>query len=179
VLARRTVERLPETGVAVDLCTGSGAIAAVLVAARPAARIVGTDVDERAVACALRNGVDALIGDLFAPVPDELAGQVDIVVACVPYVPTGALAFLQRDTLAFESTRAYDGGDDGAFHLRRVIEGSPAFLREGGALLLELGGDEAGRIGDALDRLGFVDLEVWCDDDGDVRGIEARFASSR
>src|SRR5690606_9599696 len=57
-LAGRAIERLPPAGVAVDLCTGSGAIAATVAAARPKARVVGTDVDERAVACAATNGVE-------------------------------------------------------------------------------------------------------------------------
>src|SRR5438876_12185641 len=47
-LARRAVERLPATGVAIDLCTGTGAIAKVLTTARPFARGVASDIDERA-----------------------------------------------------------------------------------------------------------------------------------
>ncbi len=179
LLARRAARRLPESGVAVDLCTGSGAIAAALAAARPAARIVATELDERAVACARSNGVDALAGDLFAPLPADLAGRVDVVVACTPYVPTGALAFLQRDTLTFESPRAYDGGPDGTSLLRRVVEESRGFLRPGGALLLELGGDETDRLRDALRRARFVDPQTWLDGDGDVRGLETRLAPSR
>ena len=176
LLARRAAARLPESGTAVDLCTGSGAIAAVLAAARPVARIIATELDDRAVACARGNGVDARAGDLFAPVPAGLAGRVDVVVACVPYVPTGALGFLQRDALTFESPRAYDGGHDGTLLLRRVVEESPGFLRPGGSLLLELGGDEADRLGDDLGSAGFVDPQTWLDDDADARGLEATFA---
>ena len=51
-LARRAVTLLPATGTAVELCTGSGAIARTLMAARPGARVLATDLDERAVACA-------------------------------------------------------------------------------------------------------------------------------
>ncbi|MDP9302627.1 MAG: methyltransferase, partial [Actinomycetota bacterium] len=57
-LARRAVERLPATGTAIDLCTGSGAIARTLMANRPDARVVASDIDERAVACAAANGVE-------------------------------------------------------------------------------------------------------------------------
>lgn len=172
-LARRVVGRLPPAGVAVDVCTGSGAIAATVAAARPAARIVATDLDERAVACAAANGVEVVRGDLFAPLPPSLRGCVDVVVGVVPYVPTDALPLLQRDTLAFESDRSYHGGDDGADILRRVVAGSPPFLRRGGALLLELGGDQAAALEHDLARAGFVDVEILVDEDGDVRGIEA------
>jgi release factor glutamine methyltransferase len=177
-LARRAVERLPATGIAVDLCTGSGAIAKVLATHRPHARIVASDVDERAVACAAANGIEVHRGDLFGPLPHALRAHVDVVVGVVPYVPTPALPLLQRDTLAFESPVSYDGGPDGTAVLRRVLRDSRRYLRSGGALLLELGGDEADALRPDLARLGYVDVAELVDDDGDVRGIEATFATT-
>jgi release factor glutamine methyltransferase len=172
-LARRGAERLPANGAAIDLCTGAGAIAKTLITAHPGARVVASDVDARAVACARGNGVDVYLGDLFAPLPGTLKGRVDVVVGVVPYVPTPALPFLQRDTFAFESPLSYDGGRDGTEILRRVLTDSPRFLRRGGALLLELGGEQAAALGDDLARLGYVDVSVLVDEDDDVRGIEA------
>jgi release factor glutamine methyltransferase len=175
-LARRAVERLPGTGTAIDLCTGAGAIAQALSASRRGARVVASDIDERAVACATSNGVEAYCGDLFAPLPLTLLGRVDLVVGVVPYVPTAALALLPRDTLAFESSLSYDGGIDGNEILRRVVTDSPRFLRRGGALLLELGGEQAEALGEDLACRGYVDVTVLADEDGDVRGIEATLA---
>lgn len=175
-LAARAVELLPEHGVAVDACTGSGAIAVVLGQHRPHARVVATDIDQRSVDCARRNGVDAVQGDLLQPLAPELAHRVDVVVAVVPYVPTSELPFLQRDTFTFESTLAYDGGSDGTRHLRRVVAGAAGFLRRGGALLLELGGDQAGAIAPALKEAGYSDVRTLVDEDGDVRGVELVFA---
>jgi release factor glutamine methyltransferase len=177
-LARRAVERLPATGVAVDLCTGSGAIAATLARHRPRARVVATDIDEHAVACARSNGVEAYPGDLFAPLAADLRGIVDVIVSVVPYVPTPDLPLLQRDTFTFESTLAYDGGPDGTDILRRVLAGAPLFLRPGGALLLELGGAQPGALTDELRGLGYVDAVTLVDEDGDVRGIEATLVGS-
>lgn len=172
-LARHAAARLPEDGIAVDLCTGSGAIAMTLAAARPGARVVASDVDERSIACALTNGVDAYIGDLFAPLPPAIQGHVDVVVGVVPYVPTPELPLLQRDTFTFEGTLAYDGGVDGTAILRRVLDESPRWLRTGGALLLELGGVQADLLAGDLARLGYADVIVLADEDGDARGIEA------
>ena len=172
-LALRAVRRLPAHGTAIDVCTGAGAIARTLMAQRPGARVVATDVDERAVACARRNGVDAHRGDLLAPLPPALKGRVDVIVGVVPYVPTPDLPLLQRDTLTFESALSYDGGEDGTALLRRVAADSTRFLRRGGALLLELGGEQAGALRDDLARLGYADIEVLRDEEGDVRGIEA------
>ena len=177
-LARRAVERLPVNGAAIDLCTGTGAIAKTLITHHPGALVVASDSDERAVACARANGVEVYFGDLFAPLPRALEGRVDVVVGVVPYVPTPALPLLQRDTFAFESPLSYDGGRDGTEILRRVLRDSPRFLRRGGALLLELGGEQADALGDGLARLGYVDVSVLLDEEGDVRGIEATLGST-
>jgi release factor glutamine methyltransferase len=174
-LAHRAAERLPANGVAVDLCTGSGAIAALLMQQRPRARVVASDIVAPAVACAQSNGVEAYRGDLFAPLPPGLEGKVDVVVGVVPYVPTPELPLLQRDTFTFESTLAYDGGRDGADILRRVATDSAAFLRGGGALLLEVGGEQRDLLDAHLSRLGYSEIRVLIDEDGDVRGIEASF----
>jgi release factor glutamine methyltransferase len=173
LLARRAVERLPANGTAIDLCTGTGAIAKTLVTHRPGAHVVASDLDPRAVACATANGVEVYRGDLFDPLPHTLEGRVDVVVGSVPYVPTPELSLLQRDTFTFESTLSYDGGPDGTKILRRVLTASPRFLRRGGALLLELGGVQPTALRDDLAHSGYIDVTVLTDEDGDVRAIEA------
>jgi release factor glutamine methyltransferase len=176
-LALRAAKRLPKGGTAIDLCTGTGAIAAVLHAHRPAARVVATEVDERAVVCARANDIEVFEGDLLDPLPHMLEGQVDVIVGVVPYVPTPELGLLQRDTFTFETALSYDGGDDGTTHLRRAIAGAPRFLRPDGALLLELGAGQPERLHDDLAGHGFTDVTVLQDEDGDVRGIEATLAA--
>ena len=96
----------------------------------------------------------------------------------MPYVPTAELPLLQRDTFAFESALAYDGGQDGTEVIRRVLTEAPRFLRRGGALLLELGGQQAAVLRDDLERLGYLDVTVLADEEGDVRGLEATFSGS-
>jgi len=172
-LARLAAQRLRAGGLAIDLCTGSGAIARVLADAHPSARVLATDVDERAVACARINRVEALHGDLFAPLPAELEARADVVVAVVPYVPTPDLALLQRDTLTFESAVGYDGGPDGLAVLRRVVAEAPRWLRPGGTLLLELGGGQGEALHDDLARQGFATITTLTDENGDERGLEA------
>ena len=157
-----------------DLCTGSGSVAVVLRSARPNATVVGTDVDEVAVACARRNGVDALLGDLDGPVRDTLRSRVDVVTAVVPYVPADELHLLPRDVLEHEPRRAIDGGTRGTTILVRTVGAAARLLRPGGNVLLELGGDQASEIEPALTDRGFADVHVHRDDDGRDRAIEAR-----
>ena len=142
-------------------------------AERPGARVVGGDLDERAVALRDRQRRRGLPRRSVRAAARALEGGVDVVVGVVPYVPTPDLPLLQRDTLTFESPLSYDGGRDGTEILRRVLADSPRFLRRGGALLLELGGDEAEALRGDLARLGYRDVMVLVDEDGDVRGIEA------
>ena len=173
-LARRAATLLPVAGVAADLCTGVGAIAAVLAAAVPTAQVLATELDPTAVQCARRNGVEVFEGFLDDPLPRELAHRVDVLTAVVPYVPTGSLRLLPRDVRTFEPRLALDGGVDGTDLLEEVARRSVGWLSPGGWLLLELGGDQAEPIGQLLHELGFVGLDVMADDDGDPRAICAR-----
>jgi release factor glutamine methyltransferase len=172
-LARRAAELLPADGIAVDLCTGSGAVATVLRSSHPQATVVGTDVDPVAIACARDNGVDAILGDLDGPLPLSLRGRVDLLTAVVPYVPTEELHLLPRDVLAHEPRRALDGGSRGTTLLVRAAEAAAGWLRPGGTVLLELGGDQAHKITRILADLGFTDIRAHADEDGQDRAIEA------
>jgi release factor glutamine methyltransferase len=173
-LARRAAALLPRGGTAVDLCTGAGAIAAVLAAADPAARVLATEVDPGAARCARDNGVEVLEGSLDEPLPPELGGHVDVLTAVVPYVPTGALRLLPRDVQAFEPRLALDGGADGTDLLAEVARRSVRWLRRGGWVLLELGGEQAEPVGRLLRAGGFNAIEVMADEDGDPRAICAQ-----
>jgi release factor glutamine methyltransferase len=177
-LARRAAALLPPDGVAVDLCTGAGAIAAVLAATAPRARVLATELDPNAARCARRNGVEVLDGDLDAPLPRELRGRVDVLTSVVPYVPTDALHLLPRDVQEFEPRLALDGGAGGTELLAEVARRSTGWLRPGGWLLLELGGDQPDAIGRLLREFGFEQVDTMADEDGDPRAICARIGST-
>jgi release factor glutamine methyltransferase len=125
--------------VVVDLCCGSGALGAALVARVPGIELHAADVDPAAVACARRNlpGVDVGQGDLFDALPPDLRGRVDVLVANVPYVPTAAIALMPPEARDHEPRVALDGGDDGLAVARRVIDGAASWLAVGGVLLFE------------------------------------------
>jgi release factor glutamine methyltransferase len=163
-------------GRAADLCTGAGAVAVHLMARAPAATVVGVDIDRRAAACARRNGVDALVGDLDRPLRD---GAFDVVTAVAPYVPTGALHLLPADVRRYEPHHALDGGADGLDVVQRIVDGAARLLRPGGWLLVEVGGTQDLALAPALSAAGFGDGEAWFDDDGDLRGLAALRSTGR
>ena len=176
-LALEAVARLPEHGLAVDLCTGAGAIAVVLARRRPLARVVASELDPLAAACARSNGVEVFAGDMAANLPGWLRGRVDVVTAVVPYVPTDELRLLPRDVLAFEPRRALDGGEAGTLFLIRAVLEAATLLRSGGSLLLELGGDEADLLRPVLAEKGYSDVELLLDEESDPRALLAVFAT--
>ena len=173
-MVRRAVALLPDEGVAVDLCTGSGAIAVVLGHWRPRATVMATDIDPAAVACAQANGVTVYEGDMASTLPEQLAHSVDVITAVVPYVPTNELPHLPRDVVDFEPLLALDGGPLGIDHLIRAVRAVTALLRPGGSLLLELGGQEAELLTPTLTECGFESVERLTDEDGDLRAIVCR-----
>jgi release factor glutamine methyltransferase len=174
LLVRRSIAVLPGEGLAADLCTGSGAVAVALRAARPAARVVATDIDANAVRCAAKNGVEVYQGHLAEPVPSELVGLFDVVVAVVPYVPTDQIMFLPRDVRRYEPRQALDGGTGGVVLLEQAAAAGARLLHSGGSLLLELGGEQDVHLGGSLEEAGFNQAERILDPEGDLRGLHAR-----
>ena len=128
--------------VVLDLFAGSGAIACVVKAHNPGARVVAAELDPAALACARRNaehfGIEVVAADVDDGVPIELEGRVDVLTANVPYVPTGELVFVPHEG---EPPAALDGGRDGLDWVRRVAAIAPRWLRPGGALLIEIPAD--------------------------------------
>lgn len=135
-LAGGVVGRRP---VVLDLCCGTGALAAAVGAAVDA-EVHAADIDPTAVACArlnLRERRRVYEGNLFEPLPSRLRGRVDVLVANVPYVPTGEIDLLPFEARVHEPRVALDGGADGLEVARRVAATAPAWLAPGGSLLIE------------------------------------------
>ena len=127
--------------VVVDLCCGSGAVGAALVAALDRVELYAVDIDPAAVRCARRNvapaGGQVYEGDLYEPLPAALRGRVDVLVANAPYVPAEAVGLLPPEARIHEPRVALDGGADGLDVLRRVTAAAPPWLAPGGHLLVE------------------------------------------
>ena len=124
-----------------DVGTGSGAIAVNLAIHLPAAKIYAVDISEPALDVAAYNirghSVADRIrlghGDLLDPVPEP----VDVIVANLPYIPTGRIPSLQPEVRQ-EPAIALDGGPDGLDLVRRLLAQAPEKLKTPGIILMEL-----------------------------------------
>jgi release factor glutamine methyltransferase len=145
---RRRTELLVKTAaalgarnaVAVDLCCGSGAVGAALLAAIPTLELYAVDNDPTAVRCARRNlpgAAGVFEGDLYSPLPARLAGRVDILAVNAPYVPSEEIRLMPPEARLHEPRATLDGGADGLDIQRRVVAGASFWLAPGGRLVLE------------------------------------------
>ena len=143
LLVRSARELARPGAVVLDLCCGSGAVAAALAAgsgkeAEPL-EVWASDIDPNAVRSARANLGDerVLEGDLYDALPDTLRGRIDVIVVNAPYVPTEAIATMPPEARLYEAPIALDGGDDGLDVQRRVIAEASEWLAPGGRLLIE------------------------------------------
>ena len=90
--------------------------------------------------CARRNvpaNTRVYEGDLYEPLPADLRGRVDVLVANAPYVPTDSIQLMPREARDHEPLLALDGGADGLDVVRRVTAAAPLWLAPGASLLIE------------------------------------------
>ena len=181
LVAERAMARLPRNGLLVDLCTGSGAIALSVADERPDARVAGSEVSRGALQWATSNRdslslpVELFRGDLFAPLPSELAGRVDVVVSNPPYVDPGERSLLPRDVVDHEPEEALFAPGEGTSMIARIASEGPAWLRPDGWLVLEIGESQGDAVRTLLAEAGYADVSVEPDLTGRDRIAEGRW----
>lgn len=182
VLAGLGIEFLAGPGdspTAIDLCTGSGAVACSIAQERPGTSVWATDLSPLAVRTATENAerlglaerVCVLGGDLFAPIAqtesaERLLGHTDLVISNPPYIPSADLPDLPEEVLGFEPHLALDGGADGLDVARRIMDEARAWLRPGGMLAMEL---DEGCVQSAV-----KEMAKWYEDSRTVRDLAGR-----
>jgi len=152
----------------VDMCCGSGAVAAALLARHPRVEVHAVDIDAASARCARRNvhGPRGHVyeGDLFQPLPAWLRGRVDVMVANAPYVPTHAIAAMPPEARLHESHVALDGGADGLDVQRLIAAEAGRWLATSGRLLIETSEQQAERTATLMRRSGMSTRVVRSND---------------
>ena len=176
LLVELALERLPQHGKALDMGTGSGAIAVAIAHTRPDVAMTALDVNEGALKVAVGNAqrhgakVAFLRSDWYAALNDmDNANQpyLDLIVSNPPYIVAGDMHLSQGD-LRFEPIGALTDHADGLSALRIIVGGAATYLKPGGWLLMEHGYDQSGAVRKLLEQRGFAEVQSW----RDLAGIE-------
>jgi release factor glutamine methyltransferase len=162
---------------ALDVGTGTGAIALALAAQLPEARVTATDLSPGALALAAENAeanglagrVELLEGDLLAPVAGR---RFDLVASNPPYVAPGQE--VDEEVSGYEPALAVYADDGGRAVLDRLATAAPGHLEAGGHLIVEVGDGHAPWLAERLAGLGYAAVAIT----RDLRGVE-RVVSAR
>ena len=129
---------------ALDLCTGSGAIATVL-KLKSDANVTASDVSlavlDVAKANALNNGADVKF--IHSNMFEKIDGKFDVIVSNPPYIESAEMKKLDDSVKKFEPHLALDGGEDGLKFYRIIANDAFDHLNENGVLLMEIGFNQA------------------------------------
>lgn len=156
----------------VDIGTGSGAILLSVLCDVEGATGVAVDLSEKALAVAKSNGerlgvcdrAEFRHGDLYAPIAGE---KYDMIVSNPPYIPVRDMKTLSPEVHK-EPEMALVGGADGLDFYRRLIDGAPSLLNEGGLVLFEVGIHQAQEVARLGRKRGFSETRIL----NDYAGIE-------
>ena len=181
-LAIDALAALDHPGLAVDLGTGSGAIALAIAAERwPHVEVWATDRSQDALAVAGANlaglGRRAAVvrlaeGDWFEALPADLRGRIDVVVSNPPYVATDDP--LPPEVADWEPREALVPGTTGLEAIEQIVRAAPRWLRPDGVLVVEIG-ETQGEATAALARdAGFATADIHRDLAGRDRALVAR-----
>ena len=151
-LAERAVTALRRSPaarpLALDVGTGSGAIAVTLAAEVPAARVVATDISPGAVRKARENAARHGVAARVLPICCDLLSALKcgvrfaVVVSNPPYVDEGEWLLLPPEVRDHEPPGALLAGRDGLSVLRPLVAGAAGLLSPGGELWCEIGASQ-------------------------------------
>ncbi len=170
LLVELALARLPQGGHALDLGTGSGAIAVAIAHQRPDVCVTALDASAVALAVARENAahnrvdVRFLHSDWYAVLADE---RFAVIAANPPYIEQHDPHLTQGD-LRFEPPDALTDHGDGLSDLRAIVAGASRHLENNGWLLMEHGYDQAHAVRAMLEAHGFAEAQSW----RDLAGIE-------
>ena len=160
-----------------DMCTGSGCILISLMKKCHGLTGTGCDISEKALKTARENGrrlqVEAswIQSDLF----EQISERFDLIVSNPPYIRTGVIEELQEEVRLHDPWIALDGKKDGLYFYRRIIAESTGYIRDNGALMFEIGHDQAEDVVRLMEEAGYTQIRVKKDLAGLDRVVTGRY----
>ena len=171
------IAALPKDGIAVDLCTGSGAIAISIATEVPNSKVYAWELNpdsETYIRKNLRGNVELVMGDIAEDhgLFDELAGKVDVVISNPPYIPTWAVP-KDLEVQLHDPALALYGGFDGMDIIRVVSRRALQLLKPGGFLVVEHADTQGQLVADLFQTDGWENIQVHQDLTNRDRSVSA------
>ena len=142
----------------VDLCAGSGAIAAAVKSELPNAQVFAVELSEEAIPYARKNleplGVHLVQGDALTALTEQ-AGRFDAVLSNPPYIPPGNVPADPEAALHDPDMALYGGGEDGMQMPSAIAARAYELLAPGGFFMMEHDDTQEGAVAELLARVGF------------------------
>ena len=198
LLVDLAIKALPQGGCLLDLGTGTGCIPIAILANRPDATGVATDLNPDALSMARENADQNSVADRLAFAqgswfealeaslrsmallpPGEggwLGGsgaKFNLITSNPPYITSAVVETLSPEVKDFDPRLALDGGPDGLAPYRVIAAESARYLKPGGQVLVEIGYDQGAAVRALFAEHGFADIVVHKDLNGLDRVVEA------
>ncbi len=151
-----------------DICTGSGCIATSLAYEHPSTFVVATDISPFALSLAKENAelyqlqdrIEFIEGNLGDCIDKSLMGSFDIIISNPPYIPSKLINKLPDEVKEYEPLLALDGGDDGLYLFKEIIQWTKKALKKDGSFLIELHEDCLDDAYIYAEQLDFKDIRI-------------------
>lgn len=161
-----------------DICTGSGCIGIALARCLENVEITMSDISRKALEIAkknaIQNGVIEKVKLLESNLFEKINEKYDIIVSNPPYIETNVIKTLSKQ-VQNEPKLALDGGKDGLYFYRRLLEEASKYLEKKGYLCIEIGYQQKEQVIELAKKTGvFSKIEVKQDLTGNDRVIIAK-----
>lgn len=181
----KQLQQLPDKKIFIlDLASGSGCIALALAKAFPEARILGTDISERAIDLAKKNAkhnkisnVEFLKSDLYTSIPQNY--KFDLIVSNPPYIAPSEWDSLSPMVRKWEDKKALVANQEGLGVINEIINDAHVYLKKNELfnqnkipqLVIEIDYTQGAAVKHLMEQAGFSDVIIQQDLEGKDRVV--------
>ena len=161
-----------------EIGVGSGCISISIAKYLSNVNILGVDINEKAIEVANKNikynNVENKVNFIKSDLYKNVKGKFDIIISNPPYIKSDVIETLEDDVKKYEPILALDGGNDGLYFYKKIINDADKFLKDNSYIIFEIGYDQGKDVKTLLEKKQFKEIEIIKDLAGFDRTIIAK-----